>query len=115
MSLTFKKLRTANTKRGIEWMGGPNTIEDLLFNATELGGEAGEVLNAVKKLSRFMKGVKGGVPVVESKQAIAEELADVIICCDRVAESLHIDLAEAVVHKFNKTSDKYGLSTKLNG
>lgn len=113
MKLTFEKLRSANAKRGVEWMGGPAKLDDLLFTAVELGGESGEVLNAVKKLSRYLNKQRGGIPLAESKAAIAEELADVVICADRVAEALGINLGEATIAKFNKTSDKYGLSVKI--
>lgn len=111
--LTFEALRKANARRGIEWMGGPNTLDDILFTAVELGGESGEVLNAVKKLHRFLTKKRGGVPYKTSRKAIEEELADVIICADRVAETLNIDLGNAVQNKFNKTSKKYKLKTRL--
>lgn len=111
MSLTFDELRQASAKRGIEWMGKPNDDgSDLSFCLVELGGETGEALNAGKKLLRARKGVVGGV---SSKEPLAEELADVVICAERCAESEGIDLGEAVRRKFNKTSDKYGLTTKL--
>lgn len=111
--LTFKELREANARRGIEWMGEPNGLDDLSFTAIELGGEAGEALDAVKKLLRHLKGVKGGVPMQQSLIDIGDELADVIISADRVAESLGIDLGLSVIRKFNKTSTKQGLSTTL--
>jgi NTP pyrophosphatase (non-canonical NTP hydrolase) len=111
--LSFDALRAANARRGIEWMGGPAKLEDLSFCAMELGGESGEVLNAAKKLVRFLNGQRGGIPLDESRNAIAEELADVVICCDRVAEALNIDLGAATADKFNKTSRKYGLSVLI--
>lgn len=112
MSLSLGTLREVSAKRGVEWMGKPNDDgSDLSFCAIELAGETGEALNAIKKYLRAQKGVAGGVLDVHP---IAEELADIVICVDRVAESLKIDLSKAIVQKFNKTSDKYGLSTKLN-
>ncbi len=113
MSLTFDELHAASAKRGIEWMGGPATLEDLSFTAVELGGETGEALDAVKKFLRWLKKARGGVGPQESHQAIAEELADVVISAQRVAEAMGIDLGAAVVAKFNVTSEKYGLSVKL--
>ncbi|MEM0967254.1 MAG: nucleotide pyrophosphohydrolase [Verrucomicrobiota bacterium] len=83
----------------------------LLFRTTELAGETGEVCNEAKKLRRFMNGMTGGKDPETARAALAEELADVIICADRVAEALDIDLSEAVRSKFNATSEKYGLKT----
>ena len=111
--LTFKGLASVNRIRGKEWMGRHGGPEDALFRAVELGGETGEVLNDVKKLARHQANVRGGVDLGESMVNIADELADVIICADRLAECLNIDLAQAVVDKFNQTSRKQGLQTYL--
>ena len=46
-------------------------------------------------------------------QDVQEELADVIVCVDLIAMDLGIDLGEALRAKFNKTSEKYGLMTRL--
>jgi NTP pyrophosphatase (non-canonical NTP hydrolase) len=113
MNLTFNTLRKANTARTLEWTGNSSN-DSLLFRATELGGEAGEVLNAIKKFTRQQFGWSGGIDQDESIKAIAEELADVIICVDRVAAYLDINLNVAVKDKFNKTSDKYKLTVKIN-
>lgn len=114
----FHRLRAANIRRGIEWHGKILTpierMEDLLFRSNELAGETGEACNAVKKLVRHRQNMPGGVPLQESKQHIADELADIIICADRVADSLEIDLEEATIRKFNLTSDKHGFETKLS-
>lgn len=45
--------------------------------------------------------------------ALAAELADVVICVDLLAMHYGIDLAAAVVAKFDATSVKMGLSTRL--
>lgn len=107
--LSLETLREVNAERGIQWNGGkPSTIDDLAFRAMELGGETGEALNVCKKLVRTLNGWVGGVTLDEAKPQIADELADVIICVDRVAEVLGIDLSAAIVEKFNKTSRKHG-------
>ena len=103
----LEKLRKANKERHIEWAKG-NELP-LSFRGLELGGEAGEVCNELKKLERGRLGIAGGKTDLEG---IREELADVIICADLVAMDLGIDLGEAIINKFNKTSDKYGLKTK---
>lgn len=109
MKLTFQKLRDVNAARGAQWDGKPAHIDDLSFRAMELGGETGEALNVAKKLVRRLTGRVGGIPLDEAKEALAEELADVVICADRVAEVLGIDLEAATIAKFNKTSRKHGL------
>jgi NTP pyrophosphatase (non-canonical NTP hydrolase) len=107
-------LREASSERGREWdLGSAVFIRELLFRATELGGEAGEVLNYVKKYERFRRGMKGGIDRQTLLGNLTDELADVFICTDRLAALLEVDLEEAVVSKFNRTSEKYGLTTKL--
>lgn len=109
MKLTFEKLRHVNAARGAQWDGKPAHIDDLSFRAMELGGETGEALNVAKKLVRQLNGRVGGMDMETARVALAEELADVVICADRVAEVLGIDLEAATVAKFNKTSRKHGL------
>jgi NTP pyrophosphatase (non-canonical NTP hydrolase) len=109
MNLTFEKLREVNAARGAQWDGKPAHIDDLSFRAMELGGEAGEALNVAKKLVRQLTGRVGGMDMEPARAALAEELADVVICADRVAEVLNIDLEAATIAKFNKTSRKHGL------
>ena len=111
--LTFRGLADASFRRDIEWMGHPPDNRDLLFNTVELAGEVGEVCNAVKKLSRTRLGIVGGKSEAESIEHLREELADVVICAGRVAGVLGINLGDAVVIKFNRTSEKNGLETRL--
>ena len=106
--MSFDKLRAANAKRQKEW-DKDNQIT-LSYRGTELGGEVGEALNIIKKLERERLGIKGSRAKLED---LAEELADVIICCDLIAMATGIDLTEAVERKFNKTSEKVGLETRL--
>jgi acyl carrier protein/NTP pyrophosphatase (non-canonical NTP hydrolase) len=108
MNLTLAALRAANVARHQEW--DPNGKVDLSFRAIELGGEVGEALNVIKKLVRESIGIAGSRTTVT---ALSEELADVVICSDLVAMSAGVDLEAAVVAKFNTTSDKVGLSTKI--
>lgn len=109
--ITFEALRRANTVRAVEWNPASlDRLTDLLFRATELGGETGEALNIIKKMARSKFGVPGGD---EHGAALAEELADVVICVDRIAELIGLDLGEATRRKFNKTSDKHGFKTHL--
>lgn len=116
---SFDELREKNSIRGKEWGESDITTKDgflleLLFRSNELGGECGEAQNEVKKLARQYLDMSGSKSTADVKKALSDEIADTIICCDRLAEMLNIDLAEAVAEKFNKTSDKHGFKTKFN-
>jgi len=101
-------LRSANLARQAEWdTDGQITLS---YRGNELAGEVGEACNLIKKLERERMGIAGSRASVEH---LAEELADVIICADLIAMQLGIDLQAAVATKFNKTSEKVGLVTRM--
>jgi len=106
--LTLAALRAANAVRQKEWDRGD--VITLEYRGNELAGEVGEACNVVKKLARERLGIRGSRATA---QQLAEELADVMICVDLVAMHAGIDLAAAVVAKFNLTSEKNGLATRL--
>lgn len=105
---TYSTLREANTARQAEW-DQDNKI-GLTYRGNELAGEVGEACNVMKKIERERLGIAGSRASLED---LAEELADVVICADLVAMGEGIDLAAAVARKFNKTSEKVGLSTRM--
>ena len=128
-SLTFHALRIANIARQAEWPGGEYV--DLAFRGLELAGEIGEATDAVvdllsisaasgrlanklKKITRLDRGIKGTTEerAVLLKEVMAE-LADVVICVDLVAMQLDVSLQQAVRGKFNATSLKHSLRTRL--
>lgn len=106
--LSFHRLRAANTRRQAEWPG--NSEADIAFRALEVSGESGEVAEAVKKYLRAERGIRGSTATTAD---IADELADVVIAADLLAGPLGIDLGAAIARKFNRTSQKYGLATRL--
>jgi len=109
MTLTFDELRTANEARKKEW--NKTGIEvPLTFNTNELAGEVGELCNAAKKYERKLFGWPGGA---DTRENIAEEAADVVICASLVALKVGFDLGEAVRRKFDSTSRKHGFKTML--
>lgn len=110
MSLTFDQLANANSLRAPEWGGPPASLE---FKAIELGGEAGEALNKIKKFLRHELGCVGGVDLETTREEVADELGDVVICADLLATKLGIDLGRATTRKFNKTSDKHGFTVRI--
>lgn len=106
--LTLAELQRASTERGVAWRNGQPSLS-LEFAVIELGGEAGELLDATKKYLRQMYGMKGAGPLSD----VLDELADVVICCSLLANKLEIDLADAVARKFNATSVKHGFPQRL--
>lgn len=112
---TLEALRVANAVRQENWPGAA-AASDPLFRAVEFGGEAGELLDAVKKLTRAVRGIAGnkGQSVEYLRQAVMEEMGDVIISLDMLATDLGIPLADCVPMKFNKTSRKVGVPVEMN-
>ncbi len=106
--LDFAALRQANRIRQAEWPGSEQA--DIAFRALEVAGEAGEVAEAVKKYLRAERGIRG---TTASTDDIADEMADAVIALDLLADALGVDLGAAVTRKFNRTSVKYDLATRL--
>ena len=78
--MEYSNMRQANVERGIEWSNGAK--DGPLFYAIELFGEAGELLNVVKKLERERLGMVGSRATM---QDLTDELADAVICLDLLA------------------------------
>lgn len=106
--VSYDLLRNANEARGEEWQG--DTLLPASFWGVEMAGEVGEACNVIKKLERERMGLRGSRATVEQ---LAEELADVVICADLVAMRYGIDLDRAIALKFNATSEKVGLKTRM--
>ena len=108
----YTDLRSANRARQREWDTDSRIVGPLgkLWRANELAGEAGEASNVVKKLVREELGIRGSRTTVER---LGEELADVVICADLLAQEYGIDLDAAVARKFNATSVDNRLLTCL--
>lgn len=107
-ALSFNALRAANIKRQLEWC--PDQTPAMSFRGNELAGETGEACNIIKKLERERHGWRG---TRATREQLAEELADVVIVADLIANEAGIDLGESVRSKFNSTSLKYGLSVQI--
>ena len=115
--LTFTEWRKANLSRCERWH--PGGLSDWTLNdwMTAVCGEVGELANECKKLKRLQDGVTGnldGRDEAAIRQAIADEIADVAIYLDILAASEKIDLAAAIVSKFNETSKKVGFPERLS-
>ena len=103
-----RELMNANVRRQAVWC--PQEQPDLSFRGNELAGEVGEVCNVIKKLERERHGWRGSR---DSKEHLAEELGDVVICVSLIALTAGIDLEKAVREKFNATSAKVGIEVTL--
>jgi NTP pyrophosphatase (non-canonical NTP hydrolase) len=110
MSLTFDELRKANLKRLPDFkFQSPRGTHGLYeWSPTDWGcalaGETGELCNKLKKLRR-------GEPI--QTQEIANEIADVQIYLDLLAQRLKINLGQATVDKFNRKSREVGSEIML--
>lgn len=120
-------LRAANEARQKEWDAGNQLT--LSYRGNEMGGEVGEALeraidvillsvaagraqNFIKKIERERMGIAGSRATLDQ---LADELADVVICVDLIAMAQGIDVDAAVRRKFNATSEKVGLYTRMAG
>lgn len=103
----YTTLREANRVRQAEW--DKDSQISLSYRGNELAGETGEACNIIKKLERERLGIRGSRT---TRDKLAEELADVVICADLIAMAENIDLEAAVAAKFNATSEKVGLATR---
>lgn len=76
---------------------------------TATAGELGEAANIVKKLNRVRDGIKGNAETPEQLRAmLADELADVAIYLDLLAQAAGFDLETIRRAKFDRTSQKIG-------
>ncbi len=72
-------------------------------------GELGEAANVAKKLNRVRDGIKGNDETLEELSAmLADEIADTFIYLDLLSQSQGINIQDAVLAKFKKTSAKIG-------
>lgn len=76
-------------------------------------GEIGEAANIVKKLNRVRDGITGNSETPAALHDMLEdEIADAFIYLDLLAQSQGFYLEDAVLKKFQKTSDKIGYKLK---
>ena len=76
---------------------------------TATAGELGEAANIIKKMNRYRDGIPGNVESANDlRAALADELADVAIYLDLLAQAAGFDLETARDVKFAKTSKKIG-------
>ena len=75
-------------------------------------GELGEAANVAKKLNRVRDGIPGNNESEdELREKLELELADTFIYLDLLAQSLGVDLSEAVPKCFDRKSEQIGYTT----
>lgn len=132
-ALTFSALRLANERRQAEWPG--NDQIDKAFRTLETAGEGGELAEAIEvhlrtslkalaaigslgrvseQMNKFLRAERSIEGSTADVVDIGREMGDRIVSLDLLALELGIDLGDSTAAKFNETSEKYGLSTKLD-
>jgi NTP pyrophosphatase (non-canonical NTP hydrolase) len=104
----LKKFRQLNADRCKTWMPYSHRKNLILHHLVGISGEVGELCNIIKKLDR------GDMVQTESvEQHITDEIADIFIYLDLIADLFDIDLQDAVTKKFNETSVKHDLPQRI--
>lgn len=106
--MKISDLQAAHVARQREWC--PDQQPDLSFRGNEMAGETGEACNVIKKLERERHGWRGSR---DTFHHLGEELADVVHTAILCAITAGIDIEPFVVAKFNETSEKNGLATRI--
>lgn len=71
-------------------------------------GELGELANVLKKVER------GDFTLIEARQDVADELADVVTYLDILAMRLGVELGRATMDKFNRVSARVNAGVRLS-
>lgn len=120
----FITLRLANVSRKIRWHGDANEWTGADWS-NAMCGEAGEAANIVKKLRRYETGANsilgpGGTtarfntpPEEDLRDMLADELADIVLYADLLADFYSINLDEAIISKFNRVSEAQGFPERV--
>lgn len=109
--MTFSGFSAVNRMRCESPAGFNHTLAlwSLADWLTATMGELGEAANIAKKLNRVRDGIPGNKETeAELRAAFKEEVADVFIYLDLLAQSQGFDLETVVREKFNETSRKLG-------
>jgi|ERR1051326_5464323 NTP pyrophosphatase (non-canonical NTP hydrolase) len=117
---SFEELSKVNLERCQRWhKEGLNNWSTSDW-AVAMAGESGEVFNTIKKLNRIRSEIlnKNSHDQIDSEQEaihrIGEELADMLLYADLLAQSLGLSLENEIVKKFNSVSERYGFPERLN-
>lgn len=111
-SLTFAQVREQNMARCRRWHG--DKPWELNRWAVALTGEVGELCNVIKKLNRIADAIQHiGMDERVLREELPKEIADIFLYLDLLAAHAGVDLAAAVIQKFNVVSVKYDFPERL--
>ena len=103
--------RRCEAKNGFNHKVSDWSLSDWMTATT---GELGEAANVAKKLNRVRDGIPGNSETPEELKAnLADEIADTFIYLDLLAQSQGINLEQAIISKFERTSAKIGYGNQL--
>lgn len=116
-SNTFQEVNKRNVARTIKnWHSEGLEEWSVAEWGCALAGETGELCNILKKYKR-LEGDESD-KAVEAKMTLigeaAEEIGDVYVYLDLVAEVLGLDIYTCIRDKFNKESDRAGSDIRLD-
>lgn len=100
--MDFYEFENAVASTAIYPESGEGTLTALNYTVLGLAGEAGEILNKVKKVYRD----KGGVLSIEDRAAISKELGDMLWYAGRAAAELGYTLEEVAEYNVEKLRDR---------
>jgi NTP pyrophosphatase (non-canonical NTP hydrolase) len=81
-----------------------------------MAGEQGEACNLAKKIDRILDDTRGnpeGMTLTSLEADLKDEIADVVIYADLLAQALGTSLELIVRRKWNKSSEKIGYPERL--
>lgn len=116
MNLTFDELATVNRDRCESPNGFSHALQSWSLSDwfTAAAGEFGEAANVAKKLNRYRDGIPGNdKSEQELRMQLADEIADVVIYLDLLAQREGVSLGDAIRSKFNRTSVKMNSPHRL--
>lgn len=109
--LTFRDFSIVNRRRCESPRGFNHALNSWSLSdwMTATAGELGEAANIVKKLNRVRDGIPGNKETADQLRAkLAEEIADVYIYLDLMAQSQGLDMGDIVRDKFDAKSREIG-------
>lgn len=122
MGNAFDRFSEINMQRANRWHNGAIRNWTASDWAVAVGGEAGELLNAVKKFRRVedrIQGADGDTPQPQDREAavkaIAKEIGDVFAYLDILARFFGLRTWDCVRDTFNAISVREGMPERIPG
>ena len=113
---SIARIGAINLERSRRWHGGGLDGWSLSDWFTALAGEMGEAGNVIKKLNRLRDALPGNKNDLDENnltRMLGEELADVYLYLDLLAQRAGLDLGAEVRAKFNRKSAELQFPERL--